>query len=176
MNVGSMERILSVFPKARFIHLLRDGVDVVYSWSRLEKYAGKVAAPARRWKSAVTSARDFREQYPDCLLEIRYENLCRDAESTLRRVCSFIKLSYKRHMLTRSDHYSEMKTAQSLSHYENVFESITTDSIGKGRKNLNSEQKEPTFNTPARGGTDAVIGIKSMRMRAIWYNYEGNMV
>ena len=79
-------------------------------------------------------------------------------------------------MLTRSDHYSEMKTAQSLSHYENVFESITTDSIGKGRKNLNSEQKEPTFNTPARGGTDAVIGIKSMRMRAIWYNYEGNMV
>lgn len=32
------------------------------------------------------------------------------------------------------------------------------------------EVTDPTFNTPARGGTDAVIGIKSMRMRAIWYN------
>jgi len=45
-------------------------------------------------------------------------------------------------MLARSDHYDEMETARSVGHYENAFRSITTDRIGKGRENLNTEQKE----------------------------------
>ncbi len=142
INVGCMNEIMDVFPKARFVHLLRDGVDVVHSWSGVEKYAGEVIAPARRWKTAVTEARHFGQTYPDRLLEICYEDLCRDSEQTLRRVCSFVGLSFEDALLSRSDHYDEMETAQSVGHYENAFASITTDSIGKGREKLDAEQKE----------------------------------
>jgi len=137
-----MEQILDVFPKARFIHLLRDGVDVVHSWSGIEKYAGEVVAPAHRWRSAVTQALDFRANHPNRFLEIRYEDLCEDPETALRRICSFIDLSYQEDMLTRADHYGEMTTAQSVDHYENAFKSITTESIGKGHENLSTDQKQ----------------------------------
>jgi hypothetical protein len=100
-----------------------------------------VIAPARRWKTAVTEARHFGQTYPDRFLEIRYEDLCRDTEETLRRVCSFVALSFEDALLSRSDHFDEMKSARSVGHYENVFGAITTDSIGKGRENLNAEQK-----------------------------------
>jgi len=141
LNVESMEGILDIFPQAKFIHLLRDGVDVVHSWAGLEKYAGEFVAAARRWKSAVTAAHDFEEHHPEQFLEVRYEDLCQAPKTALHKVCSFIDLSYEEDMLSRSDHFSEMETAQSIDHYQNAFESITTKSIGKGRRGLDSEQK-----------------------------------
>ena len=142
MNVGCMNEIADVFPKARFVHLLRDGMDVVHSYCNMEKHTDEVLAPARRWQRTVTTARWFGEKYPEQFLEIRYEDLCRESEETLRRVCSFLGLSFEDALLSRSDHYDEMETAQSVGHYENVFGAITTDSIGKGRENLNAVQKD----------------------------------
>lgn len=142
LNVGCMSEIIDVFPKGRFIHMLRDGVDVTYSWSRVEKYAGEVVAPSRRWKKAVTEARRFAQNFPDRFLEVRYEDLCHNPRETLRRVCSFIGISFEDALLSRSDHYHEMDAAQSIDHYENAFKSITTDSIGRGRENMSSGQKK----------------------------------
>lgn len=142
MNVGCMDEIIEVFPEARFIHLLRDGVDVAHSWSGVEKYAGEVLAPARRWKRAVTSAQKFGKRHPARFLEIRYENLCREPKATLQRVCSFVDASFDKALLSRNDHYNEMDSAQSIDHYENAFRSITTERIGKGREDLDEKQKE----------------------------------
>jgi hypothetical protein len=142
MNVGCMNEILDVFPKARFIHLLRDGVDVVHSCSAVEKYTVEAINPARRWKTAVPEARHFGQTYPDRFLEIRHEDLCLGSEEILPYVCFLVGLSFMAALLSRSDHFDNMETAQSVGRYENAFSSITTDSIGMGRKNLNAEQKE----------------------------------
>jgi hypothetical protein len=142
LNVGCMDDIVDVFPRARFIHLLRDGVDVVHSLSGMEQYAGEMVAPAHRWKRAATAARQFSVHRPSRLLEVRYERLCREPEEVLRRVCQFVDLSYEADMLSRTSHYDEMEEAQSVSHYEKAFEAISTDSIGKGRRNLNAAQKK----------------------------------
>ena len=76
------------------------------------------------------------------MLEVRYEDLCREPEQTLKDVFQFVGLAYDNDVLSRTDHYDEMQEAQSVSHYENAFESISTESIGKGRRNLTSAQKE----------------------------------
>ena len=141
MNVGCMNGILDVFPEARFIHLLRDGVDVVHSWSGVEKYTGEVVRPARRWVHAIEAVREFRERHPQRMLEVRYENLCRKPEDELRRICEFIDLPYDEAFVSRTEHYDEMNEAQSVAHYEKAFESISTDSIGKGRESMGPEQK-----------------------------------
>jgi len=137
-----MDRLLGIFPDAKFVHLIRDGIDVVHSWSRIEKYKGEVSRPARRWKSAVTAAQHFADKHLDRLLEVRHEELCRTPEETLKKVCQFVDLSYEPDMVSRTDHYDEMRKAQALTHYKNAFESISTDSIGKGRRNLSQPQKE----------------------------------
>jgi len=141
INVSWMDEILSVFPRAKFIHLLRDGVDVTHSMSKMQQYSGDVSRPARRWKNAVSEARTFGESHPDHFLEVRYEHLVRQPEETMQHICRHIDLAYDSAILNRTDHYDEMQKAQSVPHLENVFEPISTASIGKGRRNLEAMQK-----------------------------------
>lgn len=142
VNVNHMEAILKSFPDARFINLVRDGVDVVHSWSQHEKYNGNVVRPAIRWKEAVVEAHAFAEQYPEKSLEVRYERLVQEPEKTVARICQFVDLAYESEMLSRTDHYEEMGRAQEVSYFQNVFGSITSENIGKGRRSLGTGQKE----------------------------------
>lgn len=139
LNVNCMDAIMKVFPQVRFVHLVRDGVDVVYSWSKLNR--GDIKRAARRWKNAVTTARAFAKRHPDRILEVRYESLCRAPEKTLREVCQFIDLSYESNMISRVDHYEEMEKSKSIEHYQNAFKEITTENIGKGRNSLGEPKK-----------------------------------
>jgi len=141
-NINQMGTILDAFPDVRFINLVRDGVDVVHSWSRHEQYDGDVVEPARRWKDAVIRGRAFARWHPDHILEVRYERLVRKPEEAVRDVCRFLDLSYDHELLERTDHYEEIEKAQSVVYFENAFESITDKNIGKGRRNLTVSQKE----------------------------------
>jgi hypothetical protein len=141
-NVNQMGNIINVFPDARFVNLIRDGVDVVHSWSRHKQYNGDVVEPAYRWKKSVKKARDFALDHPESIIEVRYEKLVRNPEKCVRNICKFLELYYDNNMLHRTDHYEEMKKAQSVVYFENVFRSITDENIGKGRRRLTKYQKK----------------------------------
>jgi hypothetical protein len=141
LNVNVMDGIRGVFPNACFIHMLRDGVDVVHSWLKHGYYGQDLIAPSERWQKSVAAARAFSCQYPDQVIEVRYEDLCRQPEDTVQRICEFLDLSYRPQLLHRTSHYDEMEKARSVSHFQKAFESISTDSIGKGRESLTDEQK-----------------------------------
>jgi hypothetical protein len=141
-NVNQMETILRCFPDAKFINLVRDGVDVIHSWSRHEQYSGDIVRPAHRWKDAVVRASEFSGRYPDKIIEVRYERLVREPEETVQEICLFLELSYNSTLLSRTDHYDEIEKAQSVVYFENAFDSITDENIGKGRRKLTDHQKE----------------------------------
>jgi hypothetical protein len=96
--VREMHRIESVLPEARFVHLIRDGRDVALSVLGMNWGPSTVPEAAFRWKKRILRAR---EQVPRIghYLEIRYEDLVRDTEPTLRRVCEFVQLPYDDAML-----------------------------------------------------------------------------
>jgi Sulfotransferase family len=96
--VREMHRIESVLPEARFVHLVRDGRDVAVSVLGMNWGPSTVPEAAFRWKKRILRAR---EQAPRIghYVEIRYEDLVRDTESTLRRVCEFIELPFDDAML-----------------------------------------------------------------------------
>jgi hypothetical protein len=96
--VREMHRIQSVLPEARFIHLIRDGRDVALSVLGMNWGPSTVPEAAFRWKKRILRAR---EQAPRIghYVEIRYEDLVRDTEATLRRVCEFTDLPYDEAML-----------------------------------------------------------------------------
>ena len=96
--VREMHRIESVLPEARFIHLVRDGRDVALSVLSMNWGPSTVPEAAFRWKKRILRAR---EQAPRIghYVEIRYEDLVRNTEDTLRRICEFIDLPYDEAML-----------------------------------------------------------------------------
>lgn len=142
LNVNHMDAILKAFPDAKFVNLVRDGVDVIHSWLKRPDYFGDMIRPARRWQGAVRAAREFSRRHQDRVIEVRYEELCRDPETITRKVCRFLDLSWEADLLSRSDHYDEMPKDQSVEHFENAFRPISTENIGKGRRNLPADQKE----------------------------------
>jgi hypothetical protein len=68
--------------------------------------------------------------------------MCRSPEEVLQEACTFIDVPYLPRFVTREDHFGEMQEAHSVSHYENVFGEVSTDSIGKGRSNMSSTEKD----------------------------------
>ena len=140
LNINYMELILQVFPKAKFIHMVRDGVDVVYSWSKHPLYENDLIQPAKRWCSAITSAKKFKQKYRNRILEIRYEDLVRTPDDVLAKVSSFLDIPFNLERLK----VQNAKIPQDIAkhdHYKNVLKPITDDHVGKGRRNLNSNDK-----------------------------------
>jgi hypothetical protein len=96
------DRLLRIWPRARLVHLLRDGRDVARSCIGMG-WAGNVWHGAERWIAAeelwASLARDLP---PAQRCELRYEDLIRAPEQELARVCAFLGTDYDPGMLDYS--------------------------------------------------------------------------
>lgn len=87
-------------PGCRFVLIYRHGLDAACSIARVgprellphaeacggDRYAGA----ARYWATQCGKMMDFQRRHPERCLEVRYEDLARDPEPTLRRVFAFV--------------------------------------------------------------------------------------
>ncbi len=105
----SVRRIGRTLPETRFIHLIRDGRDVALS-QRARALNGQppAAEQAARWVKRIEKAREQAETLKGPrYVEARYEDLVRDPEPTLRRICGFIELDFDPAMLTYYERAAE---------------------------------------------------------------------
>lgn len=88
-NIYCFDLIASLYPSAKFIHIIRDGRDCVVSFCRR---GGTPFRAVSRWYYATLCGIQYRgwKNY----LEIRYEDLVRRPELVLRRICDFIEEKY----------------------------------------------------------------------------------
>jgi hypothetical protein len=100
----NFQRIPGIFPRARYIHLLRDPRDVARScigmgWAGNVYYGVDIWIEAERsWdrlKSSLDSA-----QY----LEVRYEALIENTDQVLATICEFLGVEYSTHMMDYAEH------------------------------------------------------------------------
>ena len=95
-----IEPIRRVLPEARFIHIIRDGRDVALSLRQMWFSPGpEIETQAKYWADCVRAARSTGRGHPD-YLEVRYEELVRDTQATLRNICAHIDLSFEEPMLS----------------------------------------------------------------------------
>jgi hypothetical protein len=101
--------LTSLFPDARFIHIIRDGRDVSLSLMDVRLGRGHVREAARLWRSRVKAARRSGQQVgPSRYREIRYEDLVDDPEAAIRPLCAFIDLPFDPGILTYYSRVSEI--------------------------------------------------------------------
>jgi len=96
---AALDRIESLLPEARFIHIIRDGRDVMLSVRSLWFRPGEtVEACAEDWSARLGETRALASRAAH-YLEVRYETLVTAPEPTLREICRFADLRFEPQML-----------------------------------------------------------------------------
>ena len=94
------DRLLRIWPDARFIHLLRDGRDVARSRVELG-WAGNMYTGVQSWIDAERLWAKLVDEVPASRrMEVRYERLVCEPEAELARICEFLGLTYDPAMLS----------------------------------------------------------------------------
>ncbi len=90
-----------LFPRARFLHVIRDGRDVALSMRRAsESWDPKMGRGlpmsfrAEAWRRQVENIRAHRDVLGDRYLEVRYEEMRRDVTGVLRGLFGFAEVPY----------------------------------------------------------------------------------
>jgi hypothetical protein len=93
------DKLLKIWPDARFIHIVRDGRDVARSCIGMG-WAGNVWTGIERWLEAETLLAEIEQQLPsDRKMNLTYEELIIDPVAALKQICNFIAIEYDAAML-----------------------------------------------------------------------------
>lgn len=112
--IASVPEILDVFPTTKVIHLVRDGRDVYLSYKRIHetskvKFGPKsLAANALYW---VDGLRRIAEVQREQIYEFRYEDMLKNPEQELSKLCDFIGIKYQPSM---HEDYHKLEKNQKL--------------------------------------------------------------
>ena len=108
-NLRLLERL---FPDALYVHLIRDGRDAALSFLAMPRgivtetwmHPRMAAEFACQWRTEVAAARRLGRRAGARYVEVRYEELVSDVESTLRSLCDFAGLEYEPAMADYAGH------------------------------------------------------------------------
>lgn len=89
-HVFHLDRLLRFYPAARVCVLVRDGRDVAASLGK--RWHGDVERAIRKWVDAIETGNRWLDD--ERVLAVRYEDLVRLPEETMRRVCDHVGVPF----------------------------------------------------------------------------------
>ncbi len=148
-NIQVMPYILEHFPKARFVHVVRDGRDVVCSlrthprnrvidgeivkldtWNPIEDCVG-------RWVQDAGDGVAYRGD--PRYYELKYEHLVTETEKTLRDLFDFLKLPWEPAVMSFHEVQSASRDPVKFAQNPEATKPLQTSSIGRWKRDLNEE-------------------------------------
>ena len=108
----SIPTFLSMYPKGKAIHILRDPRDVLASYKNMtyetkDKYIDAVFNCLDSFKSAISYSATFSD---DRYCAVRYEDLVLDKENEIKRICNFLEVDFGDYILSNENHVEGMGT------------------------------------------------------------------
>ena len=91
-HVQHLQMLHELFPRARFVHIIRDGRDCAASFHR--RWGRTPERTIYRWRRVVREGRRQGSTIPNLYFEVRYEDLTQDPERWMREICSFLHLPF----------------------------------------------------------------------------------
>lgn len=134
--VHCLSLLKSLFPNARFIHMVRDPRDVVASALRLSLGGKTPLGIGYDWERAIASGLSAEMTWgPDQVKRVTYESLVREPTRTVEEICGFLGVEssgkmFDFHTTEAARHLSKLK------HHTRVAEPIFTSSLGRYRRDL----------------------------------------
>jgi hypothetical protein len=99
-NIRQAPTLLELFPQAKVVHIVRDGRAVAGSIMPLDWGPNTAIKAARWWLDAVAYGLALETLLGEGqIVRVRYEDLVRAPEETLRRLCGYLGIDYQPHMV-----------------------------------------------------------------------------
>jgi protein-tyrosine sulfotransferase len=159
-NALHVDFLLELYPDARFIYIVRDGLDVAASTSRAQESSKGVSDWHKRkivltqravtinnpltavlrwkhWNRLVERSLGGREH-----LRISYERLVKETEATLRQVCEFVNEPYDAAMLRYGGVQHDMPAWEWGSADVRSRPTVTDESLGRGQRIFSEPELE----------------------------------
>lgn len=99
--INHLPLLKSHFPKAKFVHIIRDVRD--YCLSMNKAWGKNIMRAAQRWVDGIKEAQLSSKSFPMDYMEIRYEDLLENPEIELKKICLFLKIQFDSQMLHPSN-------------------------------------------------------------------------
>jgi protein-tyrosine sulfotransferase len=148
-NIHRIGYILTHFPNAKIIHVVRNGKDTICSLRRHRKrkleggeikltgYTMPLENCVQRWVNAIADTLPFRDYLN--YYEVKYEDLVEQPKRTLQSVCRAIGVDYV------SDMLNFHKVPRNFRHFIQNIEAtkpIFISSIGRWKKELSHQERD----------------------------------
>ena len=138
------ERLLKLFPDAKFVYILRDYRDNYQSVKNVDFELPVVSLVVYKWKYFYKKAMQAAKKYPESFYFIRYEDLVTEPVLHLQKLCEFLNLPYVPEVF---DFYKMKEKAEERypadilqKHHKSLFNPVNTSRIGLWEKSLSQRQ------------------------------------
>jgi hypothetical protein len=149
LNTYYLPWILRVFPKAKYLHIVRDGRDTISSYLEKGEKEGRhnreamLAKHTRAWVMSIQETHRLEQQLQgtDQFLEIRYEQLVSTPEQTLGQVCAFAGIPHHPGRMLQFHKSSTTVEHKYQPHHANLNKPLFTSSIGRWTERLHPDEQ-----------------------------------
>lgn len=140
---SSINKIFSLFPDAKYLHITRDYRDNILSNLKFEFGTSRKSLLAYRWKESIIKMNKLKEKYPNQFFTLRYEDLVEDPAQIMKSVCDILGVEYQPDILRFHEKKDEVLATFPLHSLErmlkfqsNLFRPINKSAVGKWKTDL----------------------------------------
>ena len=163
-NAGEIDRILSHWPEARILHIIRDPRDVYASMIESRKWTVPQDF-ALRWTGIVAAARNWLAEQGGAhpaYYELRYERLVRAPEAETRKILAFLGEPFEdgvAEFLGQSEDFDRVRraTGKESPTLQRLSEPITTSRVGVWKDVVPPEQWRTVEAELRRDGNGSLV-------------------
>jgi len=174
----------SLFPEARFVHIIRDGRDVTRSFLD-GGWADRIEDAALYWRLQVTRGRKAgRRLGPDRYHEVRYEDLVAEPGATLETICAFLGMAFDPAMLRYQESARRWAAASSRPERHRNILHVPTEGVRDWRREVSQHDlaivEHLTGGLLADLGYELSAGASSLNVRVDggrrWAGWQGRRI
>lgn len=126
-----------LFPKSRFIHIVRDGRDVAESISRMWWGANDFASALKSWERRIELGSKMLNMLPQGrYMQLRFEDLVLNTKKELQRVTDFLELPFEESMLGYSSVAAAKVGGRIDKHHSGLMQSPQASETYRWKKRL----------------------------------------
>ena len=138
-HLAHVGQIIEWFPTARVLCIVRDGRDVVRSLMKVHWTRKDPRLQSMVWRWAAAEGLRLVKRYPRHFMQIRFEDLLRQPQQTLRRVDQFIGVPFEEQQL--SPDTATKFDLQKIALHQKTLEPLDPSRIGAWKQDTPEPQK-----------------------------------